>query len=71
LKFAFQREEKDFSNWSLSKLAARNWPIYLDPREIWRRTGDRKSGQQEVFVQDPNRSGDAGLQHRRETSGQS
>jgi catechol 2,3-dioxygenase-like lactoylglutathione lyase family enzyme len=37
----------------LDKLAGRNWPIYLGPREIWRRTGDRKSGQQEVFVQDP------------------
>jgi hypothetical protein len=37
----------------LIKLAARNWPLYLGPREIWRRTGDRESGQQEVFVQDP------------------
>ncbi len=37
----------------LSRLASRNWPIYLGPRQIWRRTGDRESGQQEVFVQDP------------------
>jgi catechol 2,3-dioxygenase-like lactoylglutathione lyase family enzyme len=37
----------------LSNLAARNWPIYLGPREVWRKTGDRESGQQEVFVQDP------------------
>jgi catechol 2,3-dioxygenase-like lactoylglutathione lyase family enzyme len=37
----------------LSNLVARNWPIYLGPREIWRKTGDRESGQREVFVQDP------------------
>jgi len=37
----------------LAKLVARNWPIYLGPREVWRETGDRQSGQQEVFVQDP------------------
>jgi catechol 2,3-dioxygenase-like lactoylglutathione lyase family enzyme len=37
----------------LDNLVARNWPIYLGPREIWRKTGDRESGQQEVFVQDP------------------
>jgi catechol 2,3-dioxygenase-like lactoylglutathione lyase family enzyme len=37
----------------LDNLAARNWPIYLGPRQVWRRTGDRECGQQEVFVQDP------------------
>lgn len=37
----------------LTNLAARNWPIYLGPREVWRKTGDRESGQEEVFVQDP------------------
>ena len=37
----------------LSNLIDRNWPIYLGPREVWRRTGDRESGQREVFVQDP------------------
>ena len=37
----------------LSNLAARNWPIYLGPRDVWRKTGDRESGQREVFVQDP------------------
>ena len=37
----------------LAKFAARNWPTYLGPRQIWRRTGDRESGQEEVFVQDP------------------
>ena len=37
----------------LARLTSRNWPIYLGPRQIWRRTGDRESGQQEVFVQDP------------------
>ncbi|HTV44113.1 MAG TPA: VOC family protein [Stellaceae bacterium] len=37
----------------LDKLASENWPVYLGPREVWRRTGDRESGQREVFVQDP------------------
>ena len=37
----------------LANLGARKWPIYLGPREVWRKTGDRESGQQEVFVQDP------------------
>ena len=37
----------------LAKLGAGNWPIYLGRREVWRRTGDRETGQHEVFVQDP------------------
>jgi len=37
----------------LQALTARNWTIYLGPREVWRQTGDRESGQREVFVQDP------------------
>jgi len=37
----------------MTNIIAQNWPIYLGPREIWRRTGDRESGQREVFVQDP------------------
>jgi hypothetical protein len=37
----------------LAKLAAQKWPICLGPREIWRETGDRESGQREVFAQDP------------------
>jgi catechol 2,3-dioxygenase-like lactoylglutathione lyase family enzyme len=37
----------------LAKLAAVNWPIYLGPREVWRKTGDCETGQVEVFVQDP------------------
>ena len=37
----------------LANLAAQNWPIYLGPRQVWRKTGDRESGQREVFVQDP------------------
>jgi catechol 2,3-dioxygenase-like lactoylglutathione lyase family enzyme len=40
----------------LSNLAAESWPIYLGPREVWRKTGDRESGQREVFVQDPDGS---------------
>jgi hypothetical protein len=38
---------------TLANLVARNWPIYLGPREVWRKTGDRASGKREVFVQDP------------------
>jgi catechol 2,3-dioxygenase-like lactoylglutathione lyase family enzyme len=38
---------------TLSDLSARGWPIYLGPREVWRKVGDRESGPQEVFVQDP------------------
>jgi catechol 2,3-dioxygenase-like lactoylglutathione lyase family enzyme len=37
----------------LFRLRASSWPIYLGPREVWRRTGDCESGQREVFVQDP------------------
>jgi hypothetical protein len=37
----------------LAAIAAAQWPVYLGPREIWRRTGDLESGQREVFVQDP------------------
>jgi catechol 2,3-dioxygenase-like lactoylglutathione lyase family enzyme len=48
----FQIYFQDISS-ILDSLAARNWPIYLGPRQVWRRTGDRECGQQEVFVQDP------------------
>jgi catechol 2,3-dioxygenase-like lactoylglutathione lyase family enzyme len=37
----------------LAALEQRGWPLYLAPREVWRRTGDRESGQREAFVQDP------------------
>jgi len=37
----------------LANLIAQNWSIYLGPREVWRKTGDRESGQREVFVQNP------------------
>lgn len=37
----------------LAALGARGWPIYLGPREAWRRTGDCESGQREILVQDP------------------
>jgi catechol 2,3-dioxygenase-like lactoylglutathione lyase family enzyme len=37
----------------LSALAVSRWPIYLGPREVWRKTGDCESGQREAFVQDP------------------
>ena len=48
----FQIYFEDISS-ILDNLAARNWPIYLGPRQVWRRTGDRECGQHEVFVQDP------------------
>ncbi|MCW5747239.1 MAG: VOC family protein [Alphaproteobacteria bacterium] len=38
---------------ALAAIEARGWPVYLGPREVWRRVGDRESGQREVFVQDP------------------
>jgi catechol 2,3-dioxygenase-like lactoylglutathione lyase family enzyme len=38
----------------LTRLAADNWPLYAEPREVWRRHGDREGGQKEVFVEDPN-----------------
>ena len=34
-------------------LAARPWPLYAPPREVWRRWGNREGGQRELFVQDP------------------
>ena len=37
----------------LAALVAAGWPLYHPLREVWRRTGDRESGQREVFVQDP------------------
>jgi catechol 2,3-dioxygenase-like lactoylglutathione lyase family enzyme len=37
----------------LAALADRQWPLYLGPRDAWRRVGDRESGQREAFVQDP------------------
>jgi len=37
----------------LAAITAYHWPVYLGPRVVWRQTGDRESGQQEVFVQDP------------------
>lgn len=36
-----------------SALARAGWPLHAGPREVWRRTGDRQSGQREIFVQDP------------------
>lgn len=37
----------------LKRLSAKNWPIHTPERDVWREVGDRKSGQREVFVQDP------------------
>ena len=34
-------------------LEAAGWPLYAGPREMWRKVGDRRSGQREIFVLDP------------------
>ena len=34
-------------------IAATATPIHHGPREVWRLTGDRESGQREIFVLDP------------------
>jgi ribosomal protein S18 acetylase RimI-like enzyme/catechol 2,3-dioxygenase-like lactoylglutathione lyase family enzyme len=34
-------------------LEAAGWPLYAGPREVWREVGDRKIGQREIFVLDP------------------
>jgi hypothetical protein len=34
-------------------LRAAGWPLYAGPRDVWRGVGDRKAGQREIFVQDP------------------
>ncbi len=48
----FQIYFKDITS-ILSALSTCAWPIYLGPREVWRKVGDREAGQKEVFVQDP------------------
>jgi len=37
----------------VSALTGKNWPLYQELRTVWRLTGDRESGQRELFVQDP------------------
>ena len=34
-------------------LGAVGWPLYAGPRDVWREVGDRRAGQREIFVQDP------------------
>ena len=34
-------------------LASAGWPLYAGPREVWRKVGDRRAGQREIFVLDP------------------
>lgn len=38
----------------LDSLNALNWPLYVQPRERWRVTGNQVSGNREFLVQDPN-----------------
>jgi catechol 2,3-dioxygenase-like lactoylglutathione lyase family enzyme len=37
----------------LSRLDARGWPFYEEPREAWYRTGDHERGMRQFMVQDP------------------
>jgi catechol 2,3-dioxygenase-like lactoylglutathione lyase family enzyme len=37
----------------LSKLLAVGHPLYVEPRDTWRRWGDREGGKREIVVQDP------------------
>lgn len=37
----------------IDAVANAKWPVYSPLREVWRRTGDRESGQREIFVLDP------------------
>ncbi|MBT3536128.1 MAG: VOC family protein [Rhodospirillaceae bacterium] len=48
----FQIEVDDLASIQRA-LADENWPIHTPLRDVWRRTGDRESGQRELFVQDP------------------
>lgn len=48
----FQFYVDDFES-LLAGVTAAGWPLYAEPREVWRRHGDREGGQREFFVQDP------------------
>jgi hypothetical protein len=37
----------------LDRLAAANWPLFVQPAERWYRTGNLESGQRQFLVQDP------------------
>jgi len=37
----------------LERLAAANWPLFIQPAERWYRTGCVESGQRQFLVQDP------------------
>jgi catechol 2,3-dioxygenase-like lactoylglutathione lyase family enzyme len=37
----------------LAAVTAAGAPLHHGPREVWRKTGDRESGQREIFVLDP------------------
>ena len=37
----------------IDSLSKHHWPLYRPQRTVWRRTGDRETGQREIFVQDP------------------
>ena len=37
----------------LSALAAADWPLFLEPEEVWYRAGTRETGVRQFLVQDP------------------
>lgn len=37
----------------LDRLAAANWPLFVEPEEAWYRNGDFESGQRQFLVMDP------------------
>ena len=37
----------------LARLAAEDWPLFLEPEEVWYRTGGEESGVRQFLVQDP------------------
>lgn len=48
----FQLEVGDLSV-IVDAMSRRNWPVHTPLREVWRQTGNRETGQKEIFVQDP------------------
>ena len=37
----------------IEAIAKAKWPVHSPLRDVWRQTGDRESGQREIFVLDP------------------
>ena len=37
----------------IAAIAQAKWPVHSPLRDVWRQTGDRESGQREIFLTDP------------------